>query len=241
MERWPMKLVHRLSALVMLGAVASLPAAWAQTGRLNDTGQTTCTTNANCAATQEDGRYGRDAAQAAGALPAKLGGGAAGFDFSCVLWNGTVINGPNCTAGLTANTRAAASTTPTTDWACTKDNVTGLVWSLQTVTNINWNNATDTATAGRPIPVANAASRCGYNSGWRLPTRRELLSIVRHGASNPAIDGNYFPATASDYYRSSDAYAPGTAAAWSVRFGDGYANAYDKTFTSQVRLVRSGQ
>ncbi len=236
-----MKLVHRLSALVMLGAVASLPAAWAQTGRLNDTGQTTCTTNANCAATQEDGRYGRDAAQAAGALPAKLGGGAAGFDFSCVLWNGTVINGPNCTAGLTANTGAAASTTPTTDWACTKDNVTGLVWSLQTVSGLTWSAAMNTAIAGRPIPVANAAGRCGYSTGWRLPTRRELLSIVRHGASNPAIDGNYFPATAIYYYWSSDAYARNAAGAWSVFFGDGHAYAYGKTITSRVRLVRSGQ
>ncbi len=33
------------------------------------------------------------------------------------------------------------------------------------------------------------------NSGWRLPTRRELFSIVDYGAYDPPIDLNYFPNT----------------------------------------------
>ena len=223
--------------------------AHAQTGRLNDTGQTSCYNASNVAVAcdaattgnagtrpHQDGRYGRDAAAAAGALT-KIGGGAAGFDFSCVLWNGTVINGSNCTAGLVANTTGTASGTPGTDWACTKDNVTGLVWSLQTQT-ASWNTATG---ASYPNAGHNTPSRCGYSTGWRLPTRRELLSIVHRGQSNPAIDSTYFPATQSSRYWTSDTHAPDPASAWNVDFYDGYANANGKTSNNFVRLVRSGQ
>ena len=80
-----------LAAAVALALL--LPAlAAAQTAPLNDTGQTLCydgsalvactAGNTGNAATHpgQDGRFGRDAAQAAGALPPKTGGGAAGFD-----------------------------------------------------------------------------------------------------------------------------------------------------------------
>lgn len=161
--------------LALMWAAACATPALAQTGLLNDTGQTSCYDTANNAVVcdisttgnasalpHQDGRYGRDAAQAAGALPTKTGGGDAGFDYSCVLWNGTVVNNPSCPSILTANTTGAAGATPATDWACTKDNVTGLVWSLQTQGPVDWNTASDAsfANAGH-----NSASRCGYSTG----------------------------------------------------------------------------
>ena len=230
-----------LAALLGAGAVQAQP-----TGRLNDTGQTQCfdgsalvactTTNTGDNATypRQDGRFGRDRAVGM----AKVGGGAAGFDFSCVRWDGTVDNSASCTTALTANTGASASGTATTDWACTKDNHTNLIWSLQTVSNINWNDAINTG--GDPIAAHNG-TRCGSSTGWRVPTRRELLSIVHHGASFPAIDGNYFPGTVGSWYWTNDKYAPDPAGAWIVRFGDGNTYAGMKTATLHVRLVRSGQ
>ena len=95
--------------------------------------------------------------------------------------------------------------------------------------------------AGSPIKAHNDATRCGYSDGWRVPTRRELLSIVHHGAYNPAIDGDYFPSTVSDWYWSNDDYAPDPASAWGVNFNDGSAGANGKANSSHVRLVRSGQ
>jgi hypothetical protein len=89
---------------------------------------------------------------------------------------------------------------------CVADNVTGLVWSTETLAAQSW-----------PSTIL-SASRCGVGTGWRLPTRRELLSIVHHGASGPAIDGTYFPATQSAPYWSSDTQG-GTA--WAVDFHDG--------------------
>lgn len=242
----------RQLACVVWALCLTTAVAQAQTGRLNDTGQTSCYNASNVVVTcdaatagnagtrpHQDGRYGRDAAQAAGALPAKTGGGAAGFDFSCVLWNGTVVNGSNCTAGLVANTTGTASGTPGTDWACTKDNVTGLVWSLQTQT-ASWNTASDTS---YPNAGHNTPSRCGYSTGWRLPTRRELLSIVHNDSVNsPAINSTFIPrAPIGTYWTVSASQGGPTSQAWGIYFGDGSASWYTKADIYFVRLVHSEQ
>jgi hypothetical protein len=221
------------------------------TGFLNDTGQDTCydgTGMATCtpantgdaaAYPRQDGRYGRDPAAATGRLT-KTGAGAKGFDFTKVCFNGELEGSANCTGTLVANTTATATGSPTTDWACTKDNVTNLIWSLESGSG-NWTTyasatlptATNTANAG--------AGRCGYNTGWRLPTLRELLSIVHNGTYNPAIDSAYFPGTQNDYYWSADTYAPVPTGAWYVRFSDGITGNVNKSNSYYVRLVRSGQ
>jgi hypothetical protein len=182
------------------------------------------TANAGDAATypRQDGRFGRDVA-----LPAKIGGGAAGFDFTRVCMNGTL----NCAGAANTGSSPAA-----TDWACNKDNVTNLIWSLQSG-NGDW-----TTYARTTLPnTTNASGRCGFNSGWRLPTVRELLGIVHDGvASGATIDANYFPGTGG-FYWTSEAYAPSPSNAWIVDFGSDYTSAYSKTLTLFVRLVRSGQ
>jgi hypothetical protein len=211
------------AAALILSAVPATHAA-GPTRLLNDTGQTLCDdgtnnmvacTTANTGNTaaypRQDGRFGRDAKATAGSLT-KTGGGAAGFDF-------------------TALDASGAATTPN-GHACVKDNVTNLIWSTETLSN-TW---ADAATA------ATSYSRCGFGagSGWRVPTRRELLSIVHNGAVSPAIDTTYFPGTASDWYWTSDTYAPVPAGAWYVNGGGGTFADY-KSSTLHVRLVRSGQ
>lgn len=204
-------------------------------GTLNDTGQTLCYDNAvaiTCANTgshpRQDARFGRDTQAVAGTLTktgASTGVGinATGFDYTKVCMNGSL----NCTAAVNQ------TATPTaTDWACTKDNHTGLTWSLETHPIDTWANATTLPAA------ANTANRCGFNTGWRLPTRRELLSIAHSGTSNPSIDTAYFPGTAPNFYWSNDILAPYPASAWSVAFGGGSSDANHKTAVSQVRLVR---
>ena len=239
---------HHTTFALALAAALCTPLAQAQpTGRLNDTGQALCydvsATMVACTSAntgdgapypRQDGRFGRDRAGMA-----KVGGGAAGFDFTRLCWNGDAEGSGTCTGTLVANTSASASGTPGTDWACTKDNHTNLIWSLQTIPGINWNNATSTA-GGSPIAAHNSASRCGHATGWRVPTQRELLSIVHHGAYSPAIDGAYFPFTWSIWYWTNDRYAPGPSYAWSVNFDNGTSYAYNKTNTNHVRLVRSG-
>lgn len=224
----------------------------AQTAPLNDTGQSSCYDASNIAVTcdaatagntgtrpHQDGRYGRDAAAAAGVF-SKVGGGVEGFDFSCVLWNGTVINGPNCQVGLLLNTSGTPSATPSTDWACTRDNVTGLVWSLQTL-SARWLATTNPtfADAGHNTPA-----RCGaitLGSSWRMPTRRELFGLVHHGVTTgPRIDIAYFSGTQPEAYmaREGISNSSGVLSAWGVHFGAGTTATLTNSSSWPIRLVR---
>lgn len=210
-----MKNTRSISLLLVL-CLASLGTApaLAQTAPLNDTGQSYCTqspypgsgTTVACddamyagnggSFPHQDGRYGRDAAATAGRL-VKVGGGAAGFDFTRLCWNGAAEGSAQCTGTLVANTSGSPSGSPATDWACTRDNVTGRVWSLQTLGRLNY------AAAQASHANDNTQARCGYTD-WRMPTRRELLNVVHNGTAHPAIDGNYFPGTQNAAYWSNN-------------------------------------
>jgi len=207
---------------------------------LNDTGQTQCYDAANAVADcatvaaddgthpRQDARFGRDPAFAAGEFT-KTGGGAAGFDFTKICMSGEAAGTGTCPANPSIGTNPD-------EWACTKDNHTNLIWSIETINNTNWADATTTHPASY-----DSANRCGFASAWRAPTRRELLSIVHHGkTTGPLIDEGFFPSTLNTYW-SSDENAPDPAFAWFVRFSDGYSYYDVKSFALRVRLVRSGQ
>lgn len=210
---------------------------------LNDTGLNACfdTNNLAVACTTvgaipgQDALYGRDAAAAAG-FSFKTGSGAAGFDFTKICANGDAEGTGACPANPAANT--GPNPAPT-DWACTRDNITGLMWSLESTTGGTWVTYSASATT----------SRCGHTTGWRMPTTRELLSIVHNGASAPAIDTAFFPGTQSNWYWAAELEAidpadptnPSPANhpnAWMVDFTDGLAGTNTKTDLSfPTRLV----
>jgi hypothetical protein len=175
---------------------------------------------------RQDGRFGRDAAAASGQLT-KTGAGAAGFDFTPLDGSGNPI--------------AIVGGVPASTPACVHDNVTNLTWEVKTAGNMNdtytWANATAVYAA-----AVNSAGLCGSHAVWRLPTRRELLSIVHYGANSPAIDANFFPNTVTNWFWTSDVYVPAPTLAWLVGFGTGTIIANDgQAYPSPVRLVRSGQ
>ena len=98
---------------------------------VNDTGQTQCYDVANtavpCSAAvggdagvnpRQDGRYGRDPAFPAGQY-VKTGAGSAGFDYSKISNSGVVL------------LASAALGSAPGEWACTRDNVTNLVWEVK--------------------------------------------------------------------------------------------------------------
>ena len=155
----------------------------------------------------QDCQYGRDPAAATNNLT-KTGGGNAGFDFTALDGSGT-------------------ATSPGSH-ECVKDNVTGLVWSTQTLSQMNWGDAQTQPTN---------YNRCGLSSGWRVPTRRELLSIVNYGGGSPMIDGSYFPGTQPNHYWSSDQNAQSSDQAWIVSFSDSSSGFDNKTGSYYVRLV----
>jgi len=249
------------TGLIALIAIAT-STALAQTRPLNDTGITFCGgatsgNNSPCLGTEpagQDKNYGRDAAALAGTL-SKTGGstGTNGFDFTKIANNGSPL-GPSASLGIGL-----------TDWACTKDNVTGLVWEVKTTSGLrsqahsySWymtgspdgNNGTANggtcATAGRCdtekfVADVNTTGLCGFNTGWRMPTVKELEGIADFGRYIPAIDPTYFPNTPSSGVWSGSPYAGYASYAWYVYFYGGNADGYDRSSTYAVRLVRGGQ
>ena len=228
---------------------------------LNDTGQTLCYDSAgaiiSCAAATDDGRYGRDAAAAAGALT-KTGAGSAGFDFTKIANNGSALPASATLGGNPA------------DWACTRDNVTGLIWEVKTTSGLrygahtyswyNSNPATNGGTVGNAgvsncltagrcntemfVHDVNAAGLCGHTD-WRLPKRGELSSIVNLSGVNPAIDPDYFPNTDPSNFWSASPYIGNslyTSVAWSVNFANDFTHDNGYMYNAfRVRLVRAGQ
>ncbi len=244
---------------------------------INDTGQSLCHDQANSAVAcsysvggdagvnaRQDARYGRDAARRLGRLT-KIGGGDRGFDYSKISNDGSTLEA------------AAALGSGALDWACTKDNVTGLIWEIKSDVGLRssahtclWYSTDSGTNGGDPGATPNVlvGNTCGSQSpaapyecdtekyvadvnavglcaasDWRLPTYRELLSIVNAGNANPAIDSSFFPNTVTVGYgywtRSTDATYSG--AAWAVNFADGNASSDGKAGRERpVRLVRGG-
>ena len=250
-------------------SMAALAVSLAHAAGLPDTGQTICyngiATDGVAASSpssvsadsggfpRQDCRYGRDPAAAAGVVT-KIGGGAAGLDYTKIANNGSTL--------------AASATLGTnpTDWACTRDNITGLTWEVKTTSGMRnsastytWlssNAATNGGVAGTAnggtcsggtgcdtekfVADVNAAALCSYGD-WRMPTERELLTLVLADGSNPSIDPTYFPNTQSSDFWSGMSYVPYAALAWDVYFGLGGNGAGPKSLTFYVRLVRGGQ
>lgn len=89
-----------------------------------------------------------------------------------------------------------------------------------------------------------SAANSGYAgySDWRLPSVKELQTLVETGCHSPSINSNSFPNTGNDWYWTSTTVASYPSLAWSVYFGYGYVNYGNiKSNSFGVRLVRAGQ
>ncbi|MBB1073112.1 DUF1566 domain-containing protein [Rhodoferax sp. 4810] len=210
-----------LFIVALLISVITLPTSAVAFG-LNDTGITTCSDEDSnglpCPVDGfpgQDAEYGRDAAAAAGTL-VKIGGGDAGFDFTKLDANGNELP-------------ASA-----TDHTCVRDNVTGLMWQAG---QSDWTYTFDQT--ANYVSTVNNTGLCGFND-WRMPSVKELVSIVNYNSYDPAIDANYFP-DSSSWFWSGSPYAGSSYYAWYVHFSDGGANYNDRDVGYHVRLVRAGQ
>jgi hypothetical protein len=223
------------------------------TGKLNDTGIDWCandtTSNLPCPVAShpgQDGDHGRDALARAGQLQ-KVGGGAAGFDFTKLDANGNALP-------------ASA-----TSWDCVRDNVTGLIWEVKTTSGLRdqyhtytWYNPDPTTNGGNAgvqnggtctgsacdthgfVQAVNQQGLCGAKD-WRMPTRRELQGIVDYSRLSPPIDTGYFPNTEpGSRFWSASPVADYSYHRWQVIFNLGFAAYGSLGYGVKVRLVRGG-
>lgn len=185
--------------------------------RLNDTGITRCANETqndlNCPVNGfpgQDAQYGRDRTHN------DPSDGHAGFIFTKISNSGQPLPA------------SAALGSGPNDWACTRDNVTGLIWEVKTDDGglrdkdwiYSWYNPDPSSNggfAGYPdseddcfdparcdthkfAADVNSRGLCGA-SDWRLPSVEQLLSIVSNDRAYPApaVDSVFFPNTESDY------------------------------------------
>jgi hypothetical protein len=111
------------------------------------------------------------------------------------------------------------------------DTSTGLRWQQAGSSNTPWEQA---------LAYCEGLNLGGYTD-WRLPTSKELQSLVDYNRYNPAINTTYFPNTAASWYWSSTTYVSHTHGAWPVYFDDGSVTNGNKYYAGYVRAVRGGQ
>jgi hypothetical protein len=115
------------------------------------------------------------------------------------------------------------------------DNNTGLVWMKHTA-DTNNDGSID---SGDELPWQDAVDYCNaLGSGWRLPERIELRSIVDYGRHYLAINP-VFQCESSSYW-SATTYANYTYNAWYIYFDFGDDHNSYKANSYYVRCVRAG-
>jgi hypothetical protein len=109
---------------------------------------------------------------------------------------------------------------------------------FDTKTKLTWQQTVPAATYAWAPAQTYCKTLSLAGTGWRLPTRKELQTIVDYSQSNPAIDPTAFPATPAASFWSSSPVAGSPANVWNVNFDYGNTSSNRVTNTNDVRCVR---
>ena len=111
------------------------------------------------------------------------------------------------------------------------DHVTGLTWQRHDdAIKRTWREA---------VAHCENLSLAGY-SDWRLPTKKELQSLLNYGFFRPAVDTAYFAYShmPDDYYWSATTRVFLSVSAWKLSFWEGQATMSGENDLNYVRAVR---
>ena len=140
--------------------------------------------------------------------------------------------------GLPTTVDAAA---PAGHYVVTAGSGTGNGTVYDTKSKLTWQQTVSSTTyywADAKTYCAGVGTSHG-GTGWRLPTIKELQSIVDYSqTANPLIDPIAFPSTPRSGFWSSSQSASSSSYAWSVHFGNGGSGNYDVSKVSNFAYAR---
>jgi hypothetical protein len=140
------------------------------------------------------------------------------------------VNSADRIFGAWGGQRSASAIYKYNDEDTVTDTSTGLMWGPSFPVNA-WENA---------LSYCVMTSNPGNYTDWRLPTIKELQSLVDFSLHDPCVNTLYFRDMDASFYWSSTTEASDMSRAWGVDFGDGNSGYNDKThFGYSIRPVRS--
>jgi hypothetical protein len=151
--------------------------------------------------------------------------------------NNTDCGGVEVTAGddnvwkdVTTTSGGAASDCATDGARCTmQDKITGLWWSKKLQQSTDWN------TAWSNCQILN---HNGHQTGWRLPTQKELMEAYTHGIRSAARTNWMTEGDMGSWFWSGSSVSYDTVNAWIVYLAYGFTTNFSKLGTFQVVCVR---
>lgn len=117
------------------------------------------------------------------------------------------------------------------------DSQSGLTWR-RCVEGMAWSGG---ACTGTPVTYSldQAMAHMKKQSGWRIPTVKELGGLVDLDRAKPSIDPVAFPGTPTQWHWTSTPFAAAAGGAWGVNFTNGSVDgSYRYSFGYVLRLVR---
>ena len=118
-----------------------------------------------------------------------------------------------------------------------------------TTTQLTWRRCAEgqrfdgKACAGKPARFSYAGAKKAAGaaaSGWRIPTREELVGLVDRKVRKPKIDAKAFPKTPSLSFWASRQGSDDDLGAWLVSFANGKVTGNVGQAEFPLRLVKSG-
>jgi len=108
-----------------------------------------------------------------------------------------------------------------------------------TSTKLTWQRAAPSSTYAQADAVSYCSSLSLNGATWRLPTVKELLTIVDFSVPSPGptVDSDAFPGIPADHFWSATPYAGAPGAGWFVTFSTGFSDFGDMSNMNFVRCV----